>query len=150
MNGLLNISEATSIALHSCVWLAAADAEFSSVKSIAAGLGFSANHTSKVARQLVKAGILKSERGPSGGFGLAKPAAAITMMDLCAATGFLPTDRGCLLKSSICSGGSCLFGQALCAANRRLMDLFIQTTLEDVVKSLGKSKRLDGMKGKSK
>ena len=150
MNGLLNISEATSIALHSCAWLASSDGEFSSVKKIAAGLGFSANHTAKVAQQLVKAGILLSERGPSGGLKLAKPAASISVMDLCAATGSYPEDKGCLLKSNICSGNACSFGKIICAENRRLMDLFSQTTLADIVKSLEKGKRFDGMKGESK
>ncbi len=142
MHGLLNISEATSIALHSCAWLATSDAKFSSVKKIADGLGFSANHTAKVAQQLVKAGILLSERGPSGGLKLAKTPSSITMMDLCVATGSIPTDKGCLLKSSICSGNQCVLGKVLCAENRRLMDLFIQTTLEDIVTSLGKGKSL--------
>jgi hypothetical protein len=38
----------------------------------------------------------------------------------------------------------------LCAENKRLMDIFTQTTLEDIVKSLEKGERLDGMKGESK
>lgn len=150
MNGLINISEATSIALHSCAWLASSAGEFSSVKKIAEGLGFSANHTAKVAQQLVRAGILVSERGPAGGLKLAKSPASISMMDLCKATGSFPEDKGCLLKSSICSGNACMFGKVICAENRRLLDLFNQTTLDDIVQSLAKGKRLDGMKGESK
>ncbi len=150
MNGLINISEATSIALHSCAWIAASESEFSSVKTISEGLGLSAHHTAKVTQQLVRAGILLSERGPSGGMKLAKPVSSISMMDLCEATGSFPADNGCLLKTSLCDGSGCMFGKVLCDENRRLLNIFTNTTLDDIVKSLEKSNRLDGMKGKAK
>lgn len=149
MHGLINISEATSIALHSCAWIAAAESEFSSVKTISESLGFSPHHTAKVAQQLVRAGILLSERGPSGGMKLAKPISAISMMDLCEATGSFPADSGCLLKSSVCSGSGCMFGKVLCDENRRLLKIFTNTTLDDIVKSIEKSKLFDDIKGKA-
>jgi len=147
MNGLINISEATSIALHSCAWLATSDSEYSSVKKISAELGFSANHTAKVAQELVRAGILLSERGPSGGLKLAKLPSTISIMDLCAATGCFPTEKGCLLKSRICSGNRCALGKLLSDENKRLMTIFKQTTLADIVLSLKKDPALGEMKG---
>ena len=147
MHGLINISEATSIALHSCAWIAASESEFSSVKTISEGLGFSPHHTAKVAQQLVRAGIFLSERGPAGGMKLAKSIASISIMALCEATGSFPADNGCLLKSSVCNGSGCMFGKVLCDENRRLLKIFTNTTLDDIVKSIEKSKLFDDIKG---
>lgn len=124
-----------SIAVHTCVWLGVSDGERISVKEIADALGFSSNHLAKVARELVRAGILDSERGPRGGLTLARPLLDISIMDLYVSTGGAPKPEGCLLKSNVCDGRGCLLGKVLAAENQHLVDLFNKTTLEAVVKS---------------
>ena len=71
MLGLLNISEAMSIALHTCACLAADADHFRSARAISKEMGFSPHHFAKVVQQLARAGLLETERGPSGGAKLA-------------------------------------------------------------------------------
>jgi len=150
MTGLLNISEALSIAVHTCVWLAGADRAWVPVKRIAETLDFSRNHMAKVVQQLVRAGILVSARGPSGGVALGQSADTITLKDLYLATGGTPKTEGCLLASSICDGRNCLLGQAIAEENRRLFDLFSKTTVADLVKTVETKAAPDARKGKQK
>ncbi|NLN03005.1 MAG: Rrf2 family transcriptional regulator, partial [Lentisphaerae bacterium] len=57
MLGLLNISEAMSIAPHTRVILADQPGQKLSAREISKRLGFSAHHFAKVAQQLVRANI---------------------------------------------------------------------------------------------
>ena len=81
MNKLINISEATSIAIHSLALISKVD--YCINASIIAKLsGFSKNHLSKVLQVLVKHDYLKSNRGPKGGFELIKDVNKISLMDI--------------------------------------------------------------------
>ncbi|MDK2971821.1 MAG: Rrf2 family transcriptional regulator, nitric oxide-sensitive transcriptional repressor [Candidatus Sumerlaeota bacterium] len=51
-------------------------------RDLATRVGTSPSYLSKTMSQLVKVGILRSQRGPSGGVMLARPAAAITLRDI--------------------------------------------------------------------
>ena len=141
MLGLLNISEAMSIALHTCAWLADDPEKFHSARQISDKLGFSAHHFAKVVQQLVRAGILETERGPSGGAKLARNAAAITLLEIYVAAGGNPDTKGCLLKSNICDGKSCMLGKLMAAENKRLLILLRKTTLASLVRSLKKNRK---------
>ena len=81
MNKLINISEATYIAIHSLALISKVE-KFINAGVIAKLLGFSKNHLSKVLQVLVKHGYLKSNRGPKGGFELIKNAKEISLMDI--------------------------------------------------------------------
>lgn len=136
MLGLLNISEAMSIALHTCAYLDDNAEGFSSARVIADKLGFSANHSTKVVQQLVRAGILATVRGPSGGARLARPAADITLLEIYEAAGGTPRYTGCLLKSDVCDGRRCALGKLMARENERLVKLLGVTSLQSVVRSL--------------
>ena len=138
MLGLLNISESMSIALHTCVWLADGGDRYRSVRTISETLGFSPNHSAKVVQQLVRAGILETERGPAGGARLARPAAEITALQVHAAVGGSPEYIGCLLKTGVCDGTGCLLGKLLAQENKRLIALLNRTTLASAARSLKK------------
>ena len=141
MLGLLNISEAMSIALHTCAWLADAPESFGSARTISEELGFSTHHFAKVVQHLVRAGILETERGPSGGARLARPPAEITLLEIYIAAGGAPTYKGCLLKHNICDGDGCALGTLMAKENKRLVSLLKAVTLASVVSSL-KRKRI--------
>ena len=138
MLGLLNISEAISIALHTCVWLADDPERFQSAHQISAKLGLSPHHCAKVVHQLVRAGILETERGPAGGARLARPSAAIAILEIYTAAGGNPIYKGCLLKHHICKGDGCTLGKLMARENQRLVSLLKNVTLASVARSLKK------------
>lgn len=138
MLGLLNISEAMSIALHTCVGLGAKPETFQSVRTISRKMGFSSNHSAKVVQQLVHAGLLETERGPAGGARLARPAEDITLLEIYIAAGGTPVYKGCLLKSAVCDGKHCALGRLMAQENKRLIALLKSVTLAQVIRSLKK------------
>ncbi len=141
MLGLLNISEAMSIALHTCACLAEEPDRFHSARQISKRLGFSAHHFAKVVQQLVRAGLLETERGPAGGAKLARTPDAITLLEIYVAAGGSPDIKGCLLKHDICAGQSCALGKLMAAENQRLIDLLKTTTLASIVRSLKRNRK---------
>lgn len=136
MHGLLNISEALSIALHACAALAEDHGTFQSARKIAQRYGFSTHHFAKVVQQLVRAGLLETERGPAGGARLAREPESITLLEIYMAAGGAPQTNGCLLRTTICAGGACPLGKFLDEENERLMALLAQMTLTSIMRSL--------------
>lgn len=140
MLGLLNISEAMSIALHTCAWLADDPSMLHSAKEISQRLGFSYHHFAKVIQQLVRAGILETERGPSGGARLARKPETITLYEIYMAAGGNPHYKGCLLKHDICHGDGCALGKLMAKENERLTKLLKTVRLDSVVRSLKRNR----------
>jgi Rrf2 family protein len=140
MLGLLNISEAMSIALHTCASLAEDPEQYHSARQISEKLGFSAHHFAKVAQQLVRAGLLATERGPSGGAKLARAPEKITLLEIYTAAGGTPRYQGCLLKHDICKGDGCALGKLMAKENDRLVALLDTVTLDSVVRSLKRNR----------
>jgi Rrf2 family protein len=138
MLGLLNISEAMSIALHTCASLAVEPKDFHSARTLSKQMGFSPNHFAKVVQQLAHAGLLETERGPSGGARLARSAEKITLLEIYVAAGGTPTYKGCLLKHAVCDGTGCALGRLMARENEKLVKLLKDVTLASVVRSLKK------------
>lgn len=108
----IQMSEATSLALHSMAYVAMAGGEFVTVKQIADATGFSHAHLSKVLQRLVRAGLLDSVRGPKGGFRLPRPADAISLLDVYEAMEGHLVARNCMAgaPSGKCAFASCILG----------------------------------------
>jgi Rrf2 family protein len=81
LSKVVHISEAASIAIHSLAIIASSPRKMNA-KQIAQLTGSSLNHLSKVMQLLVKSEYLTSNRGPSGGFELNKPAKEITLLEI--------------------------------------------------------------------
>lgn len=73
------------------------------VDEIAGDLGIPANYLSKTLQTLVKERVLRSVRGPRGGFCLARTPEQITLYEVIAPYGDLDADRRCLLGRPECS-----------------------------------------------
>ena len=69
---------------------------------IASALGLPQTYLSKVMHQLVKAGVLKSVRGPTGGYTLARGAGAISLHEIAAPFQALQPRSQCLLGNRAC------------------------------------------------
>lgn len=105
------------------------------VRVIAEELGIPQNYLSKTLHRLVGVNVLRSVRGPGGGFRLSRPASEITLGQLSAAieSGDGQSARRCLLGNPVCSD------ELACAAHKRWCTIadtievfFNETTLADL------------------
>jgi Rrf2 family protein len=126
MNGIINISEAASLALHSVAIIASLK-KTASVSEISARLGVSEAHLAKVLQRLAKNGLVKSTRGPRGGFTLDRKGESISLLDVYEAIEGPLESRSCLLEKKSCRKGKCILGNTMQAA-ALLMRNHLQTT----------------------
>ncbi len=132
MAHILQFSEALALAIHACVIIAGSK-DKCSTGSIAASLNASHAHLSKVMRQLVVAELVTSERGPGGGFVLARSAEEITLLDIYRVIeGEFPT-ADCLFKKPVCDGKCCIMGGFLRDINQKTYQYLALTTLADIL-----------------
>jgi Rrf2 family protein len=112
MAKIFSMSEAASIAIHSMVLIARNKNGINAVK-IAEQTGSSKNHISKVAQRLVKNDLLKSVRGPSGGFMLKKSPANITLLEIYQSIEGPLDITDCPLANQVCNFDQCLMGNVI-------------------------------------
>ena len=144
MESLLKITDAASLALHTMVLLASAPDEVVTTGDIAESLRASEAHLSKVLQRLNKAGLVKSVRGPQGGFKLAKKPEAITLLDIYEAMEGPLITSTCLLGTPMCVGPICMLGSLLSTVNTEVKDYFENTQLDKLVGILCISGRSEG------
>lgn len=96
----------------------------------------------KILRQLVKSGLLKSARGVHGGFGLARPAAEINLLDIIEGiegpihlTDCAPDPENCALSHD------CPASSVWLEVQRRMTALLRETTLEALLSAPRKNRR---------
>jgi Rrf2 family protein len=129
----MRISEAGSIAIHALVLIAGRDrGEKTTSAEIARIFGISRNHLSKVMQQLVKAGLLDSDRGPGGGFSLTKAPGRVALLDVYSVTEGSLSLNQCLLKKKFCFGEKCVMGGLLAKINKELYGYLKNTSLKDI------------------
>ena len=138
-SGVFKVSEAAAIALHTAVMLAANSEKVLSTGEIASALQVSEAHLSKVLQRLSRVGLVKSIRGPKGGFVLAKSGNNITLEEVYEAIdGRLGTKR-CLLKTKVCRGNNCILGELIRSINMQVKDYMTNTKLNDLINVYGSS-----------
>lgn len=133
MSSVIHISESTSLALHSLAYIASKD---SSVKAgeISKMTGASEAHLSKVLQWLVKSGIIKSTRGPSGGFILGKSPSKITLYDIFVIMEGAIDDNKCPLSRKKCPFDECIFNGVVTRLNKEFVDYLKKNSIENFIK----------------
>ena len=129
------ISGTSQYAIRAVVYVATngADAPVR-VGPIAEALGMPRNYLSKTLHLLARAGVLKSERGPTGGFQLAIPIDELTLAQVAAPFDDLGA-RHCLLGRVQCSGKNpCAAHGQWSAVADSLQQFFAGTTVHDLMK----------------
>lgn len=124
-------SQTVEYALRAMVFLTSHPDENSPSQVIAAHVRVPERYMSKVMRSLVVARLVKSQRGPTGGFVLARPADQISMLSVVEAVDPLPRIDKCPLDNPRHAD--------LCPMHRRLADAIelirrelSRSTLEEV------------------
>ena len=133
MASIIQISEAASLALHSMVMLAASPGRSLTVKEITARTLVSEAHLSKVMQRLAKAGLVKSTRGPKGGFVLGDTGLSTSLLSIFEAIEGPVADAGCLLPTTECTFRDCLFGGLLGRMTAEFKEYMKTKTLRDLV-----------------
>jgi Rrf2 family protein len=131
------LSQTSRYALRASVFLAErwTDDRSTAVRDIAAGLDVPRNYLSKILHQLAREGVLLSERGPRGGFRLARAPGEIALAEIVEPLEPAFSERRCLLGRPRCSDDD------PCPAHQRWSELaeeatrFLEdTTLADLVR----------------
>jgi Rrf2 family transcriptional regulator, nitric oxide-sensitive transcriptional repressor len=128
MSGLLHVSDAASLALHALATLAKDQDLSQTVKGIALTLGVSVAHLAKVMQRLEKAGLVKSRRGPQGGFVLNKSPQKITLKQIYEIMEGKIKPTHCLLGQPFCDG-ECPLTKSLYAAENKMVAELQKTSL---------------------
>lgn len=98
------LSKTAEYALRAMIFLARDSGTPVPAAEVAAGLDVPANYLSKILHTLSRAGVVESERGPRGGYRLARPADRISIGDVVGAFDALTPGRNCLLGHESCPG----------------------------------------------
>ena len=127
---MIQISEASAIALHSTVYISIK--EFASLKDIAERFDVSPNHLSKVLQTLVKAGYLTSSKGPAGGFKIAYGKENASFLEIYETIEGKNWQRSCLFHSKnkkYCS--DCIMGDLINDINKKFKNYMESHTIKD-------------------
>ncbi|MGM0650844.1 MAG: RrF2 family transcriptional regulator [Bacteroidota bacterium] len=109
MTGILHISRAASIGIHGTVLIHKSKVRLNAAQ-IASQLNASEHHVAKVLQKLAKGNILNSQKGPAGGFSLARPARHINLLEIYEAVEGPLSENICPENAEICPFDNCLWG----------------------------------------
>lgn len=129
MSSVLKISEAAVLALHSMAYLATNPGKLSSTKEIATNLQISEAHLSKVLQRLSKAGLVKSVRGPKGGFVLSRAGDEISLLEVYESIDGQLVPSKCLFGDPFYNADECILGGLLGAIDEQVREYMSKTKL---------------------
>ena len=132
MSSMLKISEAASLAMHGMAFLASNSDRAVSTREIASRFHASEAHLSKVLQRLTRAGLVKSIRGPKGGFMAGKPADEITLLDVYESIEGPLVPCECLFSIPVCGDNGCILGGILVTVDRQIREYLAGTKLSDL------------------
>jgi Rrf2 family transcriptional regulator, nitric oxide-sensitive transcriptional repressor len=133
---LLRVSEAASLALHGMALMARYPEKQFSNQAMAERLNASSHHLAKVMQMLVKAGLVRSQRGPSGGFRLNTSAEEIQLLRIYEAVDGPISQEECLLHKPKCSGCICMLGNLVSMLQEQIRNCLTNTTLAELSRNL--------------
>ena len=142
MEDTVVLSQTVEYALRAAVQLAFIAPETSTTAELASVTCVPPAYLVKVLQALVKAGIVASQRGASGGVTLARPAEELTILDIVNATDPLRRIKSCPLELASHGTTLCPLHRRLDAALAQLEQAFGDTTLADLLGDPGKIKPL--------
>ena len=113
------------------------------VKHIAATEGIPTHFLAKILQQLARKGLLRSSKGPTGGFALRAPADEVRLLDIVEALDGLGEYQKCAAGLSECSDEMpCPMHDSWKTLRSRIMDYLGRNTIEDLAKALEQKRRL--------
>lgn len=112
-------------------------------QEIAQAEGIPGPFLAAVLQELVRSGLVKSSKGPRGGFCLARPAERITLYEIMEAMGSVRSLPQCAIGLEECSGDMlCPLHDEWQAVRQRLVDYLQGVTVADMAAALARKKAL--------
>jgi Rrf2 family protein len=139
MSNPVKISEAASLALHATGILAGRERGPRSAEVIADTLGVSRSHLVKVLQRLAKAGLVRSSRGPGGGYSLTRPPQQITAREVYEVVEGPIDVSVCAMEVPTCGWATCVLGDMFCRIGRQVREQLDGVTIADFGTSVGES-----------
>ena len=136
-------SRSVEYAIRSFVHLAhLPGGQYAMVKQIAAEEEFPAPFLAKILQQLARKGLLRSTKGPAGGFSLRVPPDDIRLLDIVEALDGLAPYQQCASGLSECNDDMpCSMHDSWVALRGRIMDYLGRNTILDLAKALDQKKK---------
>jgi len=131
---MMKLSTKTRYALRAMVELACRGGEGPvQLRQIAKAQNLSPKYLEQLTISLRNAGLINSERGPNGGYWLARPAGQITALDVVRAAEGPLTLLDCLTRSSACErSSSCVARRLWAKVSLAISDTLARVTLADL------------------
>jgi len=132
---IMQVSRKIDYALRAIIHLAGEEASdrTCSVAEIATRERIPRHFLEKIVQELIHKGLVRSRRGPHGGYVLARPAERVTFRDVIEAVEGPISLNVCTGEHADCSFlGACGMERIWREGQRRVLDLFSTTTIADV------------------
>lgn len=123
------ISKTAEYAVRACLWLASQPGHARTVQHVAAAIHVPPNYLAKVLHLLGRAGLVRAQPGPGGGFTLARTPTDVCILDIVDAVDPLPRIRACPAGFAEHSGGLCPLHSRLDQALAGVEESFRRCTL---------------------
>jgi len=118
------------------------EGKYAMVKNIAAQEGVPAHFLAKILQQLARRGLLRSNKGPTGGFQLRRKPSEITLLDIVEAMDGVEDYEKCASGLSECNDQMpCGMHDSWVALRSRIMDYLKHTSIADIQQALEEKKR---------
>jgi Rrf2 family protein len=130
------LSKSFGYALRGILYVALAHDENRKVQieEIATKLSVPKHFLGKIMQQMVKAGLLKSTKGPSGGFSLTEITLSTSLTVLLEITNDIDQFRFCVLKLKACNSSKpCPLHAEMEDVKNKMLDIFQKTTINDLL-----------------
>lgn len=136
-------SRSTQYAIQAFVHLAQVpEGKYAMVKQIAAREGIPSHFLAKILQQLARKGLLRSSKGPTGGFCLRTSAKDVSLIQLVEALDGLGDYQRCVSGLSECTDDApCGMHDSWKQLRSRIMDYLEQTTIADLVTALSQKRK---------
>ena len=106
-----------------------------SVPTVSAAMAIPERFLPRVMTDLVGAGLVVGRRGRTGGYRLARPADAISLLDIISAAEPEPDERLCILRGGPCAfDGRCAVHDAFGGARQAMLERLGATSLAEVAR----------------
>ncbi len=139
-NSVIHFSDAALIGLHALANLARNAERRVQTAELAEELGASTHHVAKVMQRLVRSRLVRSAKGPSGGFELAVAAGDISFMRAIEAIDGPVEEHFCPFRTDKCLPENCIFGLEVARHTQQLLALLRRRTIAQTLGMQGKKK----------